>query len=122
MQKFLARPITAPFFALFGITLVQLGYATFQRGYVRYIPQKGAPQLISPTSNPAVYWALSAGLVLFGVLLIALSAYAAFCLFRAHQAGELTFTRRRNPIGIAMICIAAVFLIAALLAGQCSHR
>jgi hypothetical protein len=82
MRKLLAFPVVAPSFIIFGIVLSRIGYAYFHRGSFQYTPQNGPTQIISPVSNPVLYWTLSAGTLGIGVLFLFVGAYAAFCLFR----------------------------------------
>jgi hypothetical protein len=100
MQKLLARPIAAPFLFIFGIVLLQLGYGYLQRGSFQYTPRDAPIQIISPTNSPAVYWALSAGMLAVGILLLAVSAYAVLCLVRAYRAGEMQGFRKPSRLGV----------------------
>jgi hypothetical protein len=121
MQKLLARPVLAPFFLIFGVVLSQLGYTYLQRGSFQYTPQDAPTQIISPTTNPALYWSVSAGMLALGALCLFISAYAAFCLVRAYRThGARPF--RPPPFGIFMFALGLTAMIIALLAGTCSHQ
>jgi uncharacterized membrane protein YidH (DUF202 family) len=121
VQKLLSDPVVAPFFFVFGIVLAQLGYGYLQRGSFQYSPQNGPTQVISPTSNPMLYWSVSAGMLALGALFLVLSAYAAFYLVRAYRAeGARRF--RPSAFGVFMFALGLIVMITALLAGTCSHR
>jgi hypothetical protein len=68
-----------------------------------------------------MYWGMSAGMLVAGILMLSLSAYAVVCFSRAYRAGEVTLSRRRNPVGMTVIGIAFVLILFALAAKQCSH-
>ena len=89
MQKLLAHPVAAPFLFIFGIVLSQFGYGYLQRGSFRYTPRDAPTQIISPTNNPAVYWALSVGMLVLGILLLAASSYAILCLEADRESRKL---------------------------------
>ena len=80
-----STPVVAPFLAALGIILVERGYTFIQRGSFLYIPEVGPVETISPTNHPAAYWSVSAEILGFGIVLLALSAYAVFCLLHAHR-------------------------------------
>ena len=104
MQKLFARPVATPFFLIFGIVLSQFGYGYLQRGSFHYTPQHSVPQIISPTTNPAVYWAVSAGMLTTGALCLVLSVYSLVCLIRAYRAeGARPF--RPRAFGIVMFAL-----------------
>ena len=90
MRKLLAIPVVAPFFLIFGVVLCQIGYACIQRGSFQFTPQHGPTQIISPATSPMLYWSLSAGLLILGVLCLILSAYAGVCLSRVLRSRERT--------------------------------
>jgi len=115
MQKLLAHPIAAPFLFIFGIVLSQLGYGYLQSGSFPYTPRDAPTQIISPTNRPAVYWAVSAGMFLFGILLVLVSAYAVLCLVRAYRAGEAQVFRGPNRLGLIMIILASILTILAII-------
>jgi hypothetical protein len=117
VQNFFSRPVAAPLLLVFGIIFSQFGYGCLERGWFRYTPRGGAPQIISPATSPAVYWGVSAGVLAVGLLCIALSVYASFCLVRAYR-GEGWRQFRPSSFGIVMFVIALIFIIAALLAGK----
>ena len=83
MRKLLAIPVVPPLFLIFGVVLCQIGYAYIQHGSFQFTPQHGKTQIISPATSPMLYWTLSAGLLILGVLCLILSAYAGVCLSRA---------------------------------------
>ena len=66
---------------MFGIILSQAGYADLKHGSFQYTPGHGPAQIISPATNGAFYWAVTGGMLAVGVLLMAISTYAAVCLF-----------------------------------------
>jgi hypothetical protein len=66
----------------FGIVIIQLGYGTLQRGSVKFIPQDGLPEILSPDNGAAAYWALSTGMCILGGLLFVIAAYLLFRFFR----------------------------------------
>jgi hypothetical protein len=115
MQKLLARPVAAPFLFISGIVLSQLGYGYLQRGSFQYMPRDGPTQIISPTSSPAVYWAISVGILFVGLLLLAVSGYAVLCLVRAYRAGDVQIFRGPNRLGLIMIILASILIILAIL-------
>jgi len=115
MQRLLARPVAAPFLFIFGIVLFQLGYGYLHRGSFQYTPRDAPTQIISPTSSPAMYWGTSLGMLVLGVLLVALSAYALLCLVRTYRAGELAVPRRPNPLSVIMIILASILIILAII-------
>ena len=80
-----STPVVAPFLAALGIILVERGYTFIQRGSFLYIPEVGPVETISPTNHPAAYWSVSAGILGFGIGLLALSDYAVFCLSHAYR-------------------------------------
>lgn len=86
MQRVLAHPVVAPFFFIFGLVLSQFGYAYLKRGSFQYTAEQGPTQIISPATNATVYWTVSGGMLVVGVLCLVISAYAAFCLIRAYRA------------------------------------
>ena len=65
---------------MFGIILSQAGYADLKHGSFQYTPG-GPMQIISLATNGAFYWAVTGGMLAVGVLLMAISTYAAVCLF-----------------------------------------
>jgi len=101
--------------------MVQLGYGTLKRGSIDYAPQQGPHQIFSPTSHPAAYWALSAGMLALGIILLALSAYAALCQFRACRAptGPTQQPSRRR---IFMFAFGMFIILFALVTTMCSHH
>ena len=111
----------APFFAIFGVVMTQLGYEARVRGFVTYIPQQGPQEILSPTLRPALYWAVSSGMIILGVLCLVLSAYAALCLFRACRAEGVRRVFHAPPFGIFMFGLGFVGIIITLLLGRCSH-
>ena len=121
MQKLLARPVVAPFFLIFGLVLSPFGYTYLQRGSFQYTPQHGPTQIISPASNPMLYWTLSAGILVIGVLCLLVSAYAGLCLFRVYRAdGAKQF--RPPAFGILMFTLGLTGIIIASLLYTCSQR
>ena len=120
MQKLFARPVATPFFLIFGIVLSQFGYGYLQRGSFQYTPQHSVPQIISPTTNPAVYWAVSAGMLTVGALCLVLSVYSLVCLIRAYRAeGARPFQPR--AFGIVMFALGLLGMVIASLLYTCSH-
>src|SRR5205809_7011159 len=112
MQRLLALPVAAPFFFIFGIVLSQFGYGYLQRGSFQYTPQGGVPQVISPTTNPAVYWAVSAGMLAVGALCLLLSACSVVCLVRAYRVeGARQF--RPPAFGIVMFALGLLGVVIA---------
>jgi hypothetical protein len=122
VQKLFARPVVAPFLIAFGLTLTSIGYGYLYAGSFQYISSTGSTQIISPGTNPATYWGTSVGMLVVGILMLFLSAYAVVCFSRAYRAGEVTLSRRPNPVGMVMIGIAFVLILLALAAKQCSHH
>ena len=122
MQKLVGRPIIAPFCAIFGLAMVRLGYGTFTRGYTTYIPKHGAPQIISASTRPSVYWALSAGSLALGVSLLALSAYALVALWRVIHVGDFGELVRPRAIDLVRFGISVCLIAAAVLLTLCSHH
>jgi hypothetical protein len=120
-HKLFARPIVAPFFLIFGITLSQFGYGYLQPGSFQYTQQSGATQIISPTSSPTLYWTVSIGILALAGVCLVLAAYGALCLVRAYRAkSALQF---QAPLfGIFMFGLGLIVMILALVAGTCSHR
>ena len=121
MQKLFARPVATPFFLIFGIVLSQFGYGYLQRGSFQYTPQGGVPQIISPTTNPTVYWAVSAGMLTLGALCLLLSAYSVVCLIRAYRAEDARQFRPR-AFGIVMFTLGLLGMVIASLLYTCSYR
>jgi hypothetical protein len=120
MQKLFARPVATPFFLIFGIVLSQFGYGYLQRGSFQYTPQHGVPQIISPRTNPGLYWAVSAGMVTVGAICLLLSAYSVVCLVRAYRVeGARLFPPR--AFGIVMFALGLLGLVIASLLYTCSH-
>ena len=120
MQKLFARPVATPFFLIFGIVLSQFGYGYLQSGSFQYTPQHGVPQIISPASNPTLYWAVSAGMVTVGALCLLLSAYSLVCLVRAYRAeGARPF--RPRAFAIVMFALGLIGIGIASLLYTCSH-
>jgi hypothetical protein len=89
MQKLFALPVVAPFFFIFGLIFSQFGYAYLKRGSFQYTPEHGTAQIISPATNAPVYWMVTGGLLAVGALFVAIAAYAAVCLFRAHRTKNI---------------------------------
>jgi len=120
MQKLFARRVATPFFLIFGILLSQFGYGILERGFFQYTPQHGLPQIISPATNPAAYWAVSVGMVTVGALCLVLSAYSLVCLIRAYRAdGAQSF--RPRVFGIGMFALGILGVVIASLLYTCSH-
>ncbi len=122
MQKLLRQPVWAPFFALFGVVLVQIGYEARARGFITYIPQDGPQEIISATHRPGVYWLLSSGAMLVGVLCLLLSACAAYFLFRAIQQEGVRRVFQTPLFGKIAFAVGLVVMIFALVVGKCSHQ
>ena len=120
MQKLFARPVATPFFLIFGIVLSQFGYGYLQRGSFHYVPQHGVPRIISPTTDPTVYWAVSCGMVTVGALCLLLSAYSVVCLVRAYLA-ESARPFRPRAFGIVMFALGLLGMVIASLLYTCSH-
>ena len=121
MQRLFAIPVAAPFFFIFGIVLSQFGYTYLQRGSFQYTPQGGVPHIISPTTNPAVYWSVSAGMLAVGALCLLLSAYSVVCLVQTYRAkGAAQF--RPPAFGIVMFGLGILGAVVASLLYTCSHR
>ena len=120
MQKLLGHPVATPFFVLFGLVLSQFGYAYFKRGSFQYTPEHGATQIISPATNPTAYWAATGGLLGVGILLLAIGAYAAVCLFRACRVPEGDHEQPR--FGMLTFAFAIFIILFALLTSLCSHQ
>ena len=120
MQKFLAHPVSTPFFFIFGLVLSQFGYAYLKRGSFHYTPEHGPAQIISPVTNGAVYWAVTGGMLAVGLLLIVIGAYAAVCLFRACRLPAQGHERPR----FSMLTFAfAIFIILfGLVTSLCSRQ
>lgn len=114
MQKLLAHPVAAPFLFIFGIVLSQLGYGYVQRGSFQNTPREPT-QIISPTNNPAVYWALSVGMLVLGILLVAASSYAILCLVQVYRAGQVQVFRRPSRLGLIVIVLASIMIILAII-------
>ena len=85
MQKFIAHPVVAPFFLIFGLVLSQFGYAYLKRGSFQYTAEHGPTQIISPATHATVYWTVAGGMLTVGVLCLVISAYAALRLVRAYR-------------------------------------
>jgi hypothetical protein len=113
MQKFLAHPVSTPFFFIFGLVLSQAGYAGLKRGSFQYTPEHGPAQIISPATNGSVYWAVTGGMLAVGALLIAIGAYAAVCLFRACCVPEGADERPR--FGMFTFAFAIFIIVFALI-------
>jgi hypothetical protein len=120
MQKFLAHPVAAPFFFVFGLALSQFGYAYLKRGSFQYTPEHGPTQIISPTTSATVYWTVTSGMLAVGALLIAIAAYAAVSLFRTCRAPEATAEKPR--FGMFTFGFAMFIILFAFIASMCSHQ
>ena len=122
MLKLVRQPVWAPFFALFGIVLVQLGYSARLRGFVTFIPEHGPQQIISATHSPGLYWLLSSGAMIVGVLCLALSAGAAYLLIRGIREEGFAPIFATNLFGKIAFAIGFVVMLAVLIVGKCSHQ
>ncbi len=122
MQKLLRQPVWAPFFAIFGIVLVQIGYGARTRGFITFIPQEGPQEIISTTHRSGLYWLLSSGAMIIGVLCLVLSACAAYFLFRAIQQEGLRRIFHTPLFGKIAFVVGLVIMILALVVGKCSHQ
>jgi len=120
MHKFLAHPVSTPFFFIFGLVFSQFGYAYLKRGSFQYTPEHSPAQIISPATNATLYWAVSGGMLAVSVLLIAIGAYAAVCLFRACRVPAEGHEQPRY----SMLTFAfAIFIILfGLVTSLCSHQ
>ena len=121
MQKLLAYPVVARLLFIFGIVMVQLGYGTLKRGSIEYVPQQGPHQIVSPTSEPAAYWALSAGVLALGIVFLALSGYALLCLFRACRVRGGS-AEQRPRFSMFMFALAMFIMLCTLFTATCSHH
>lgn len=121
MQKFLARPLTAPFLFIFGLVFLQIGYTDLSRGSFLFQSKGGPAQIISPASNPTAYWGLTAGMLATGAACVAISVYAALCLFRRYRVEGASLFRPR-AFGVFMFSLALFIIILSLLTQTCSHR
>src|SRR5262245_49066189 len=88
MQRLLSHPVATPLCLMFGIILSQSGYTDLRRGSFQYTQEQGPAQIISPATNPTLYWEVTGGLLVVGVLLIVIGIYAAISLFRACRVRE----------------------------------
>jgi hypothetical protein len=120
MQRLLAYPVVAPFVFIFGLVFSQFGYAYLKRGSFQYTPQHGTAQIISPTTNGALYWAVTGGLLAVGLLLIAIGVYAAVCLFRASRVPQGAHDRPR--FSVFTFAFAMFIIVFALITTLCSHH
>lgn len=73
--------------AFFGVITIQLGYGTLRRGSIKYIPQDGPAEILSPDQGAAAFWALSAGMCALGALLLLAAAYLLLRIVRPASRG-----------------------------------
>jgi hypothetical protein len=85
---------TLPGVLIFGIIFSVIGYITLHSGSFQYTPQGRATQIISPSTNPALYWSVSVGMLALGFFL---SAYAVFCFVVAYRAEDAGAAQVRLP-------------------------
>ena len=74
--------------AFFGIVIVQIGYETLRRGNIKFIPQDGPAEILSPNHGAAAFWALSAGMCAVGALLLLSAAYTLLRVLRPTSRGD----------------------------------
>jgi hypothetical protein len=82
MKNKLDRLFPVVLLAFFGVVFVQLGYSTLKRGTIKYIPQDGPAEILSPVHGATAFWALSAGMCVLGVLLLIVAGYILLRFFR----------------------------------------
>src|SRR5262250_730832 len=120
MQRLLGHPVATPLCLMFGIILSQSGYTDLKRGFFQYTQEHGPAQIISPATNPTLYWAVTGGLLVVGVLLIVIGIYAAICLFRACRVREGADEQPRySMFTFAFMIFIVVF---GLVTSMCSRR
>src|SRR4030095_6102365 len=73
--------------AFFGVVMIQIGYGTLRGSSIEYIPQDGPAEILSPVHRAVVFWALSLGILILGVLLLIVAAYVLFRVFRSMAPG-----------------------------------
>jgi hypothetical protein len=122
MQKLLRQPVWAPSFALLGIVLVYMEYSTRARGFIAFIPEQGPQEIISATHRPGLYWLLTSGAMIVGVLCLALSAGAAYLLIRGIREEGFAPIFATNLFGKIAFAIGLVVMLAVLIVGKCSHQ
>ena len=122
MQRLLHHPVFPAFFAIVGTVLTQLGYGSMRRGFVEFIPEQGPKQIFSPASSPSIYWLLSSGTFIAGILCLLLSAYSTLSLIRAYRAGKALSVVRASPFGLVMLGLGFVVMAFAIFAGTCTRR
>lgn len=85
--------------AFFGIVWVQIGYETLRRGNVKFIPQDGPAEILSPEHGAAAFWALSAGMCALGALLLLAAAYLLLRVLRPASRGDAARMSLRRFLG-----------------------
>ena len=71
----------------FGVVIFQIGYEMLWRGTIRYAPEIGPADILSPQHRAAEFWAISAGTLTVGVLLFIVAAFSLFRFIRGQPAG-----------------------------------
>lgn len=122
MQKLLRLPVWTPFFALLGLVLVRIGSEARSRGFITFIPREGPQEIISATHRPSVFWLLSSGTVVAGIVCFVLSACAAYFLIRAIREEGLRRVFEPPLFGKIAFAIGLVVMLAALIVGKCSRQ
>jgi hypothetical protein len=87
MKNKFDRLFPAVMLAFFGVVFIQLGFATLKRGSIKYIPQDGPAEIFSPVHGATVFWALSAGMCVLGMLLLIVAGYVLLRFFRGGRPG-----------------------------------
>ena len=105
---------------MFGLVLLQGGYTDLKRGSLQYAPEHGPLQIVSPATNGTVYWAVTGGMLTVGALLMAVGAYAAFCLFRACRLPE--GADERPPFGMFTFAFAIFVIVFGLIISMCTRQ
>ena len=64
--------------AFFGVVTIQIGYETLRRGSIKYTPEDGPAEILSPEHGAAAFWTLSAGMCAVGALVLLAGPYVLF--------------------------------------------
>ena len=88
MRKRFSHPFTALFLGIFSFAFVDFGLAWLRRGELRVTAKDGTTQLLAPATHAEVYWSVTIGMLVIGVVVLMCAAYAAFGSIRGFRAGE----------------------------------
>src|SRR6266853_1032782 len=99
----LLRRLTIPLFLVcVGVVMLQLGYAWYKAGQLKYVLDGGPRRVISPVTNPAVFWTSAIALCGVGASLVVTAIYV-FFRFRRSSPPGLQREHRFGIITCAMV-------------------